>query len=122
MAFFHSGTRGGRKKSPHHFIDVDKMVGIVVLHPALLVVAVILSIGNDDVVNEENPHRFARLFQSERQTVVIMAGALSNTSHSDAASCSMRLASSNAACIVKAFLGPTPCTTSYSSARRLAMS
>ena len=68
--------RGGRKKSPHHFVDVDKMVGIVVSHPALLVVAIILPIGNDDVVNEENPHRFARLFQSERQTVVITAWAV----------------------------------------------
>ena len=66
----------GAKKSPHHFIDVDKMVGIVVLHPALLVVAIILPIGNDYVVNEENPHRLARLFQSERQTVVITAWAV----------------------------------------------
>lgn len=60
MAFYHTGTRCEKwlrrfsrraQKSPHHFVDVDKMVGIVVLHPTLLVVAVILSIGNDNVVN-----------------------------------------------------------------------
>lgn len=39
MAFYHSGTRREKwlrrfsrraKKSPHHFVDVDKMVGIIV--------------------------------------------------------------------------------------------